>query len=226
MKIIINNVEFDYDLGCRLFKMKYAECPKDELADIWNDIQPMTFTEIAQNFKSIEQRRVAIGCLGLDNLVAQIKPILMDKSSIEKTTTWVGEDGKLIETKFTDTYELYKVSKESLLEGADNSWIEDAYYVKCKDTSTDRDYLIWVDLGSVFRTNNPNSWFNRVTHTINAIQAVAWTIQTNIEENNIEKIVRQGDCVLIKPINSKSEKIGETRHLTEKEYRELLVAES
>ena len=226
MKIIINNVEFDYDLGCRLFKMKYAECPKDELADIWNDIQPMTFTEIAQNFKSIEQRRVAIGCLGLDNLVAQIKPILVDKSSIEKTTTWVGEDGKLIETKFTDTYELYKVSKESLLEGADNSYIEDAYYVKCKDTSTDRDYLIWVDLGSVNRTNNPNSWFNRDTHTINAIQAVAWTIQTNIEKNNIEKIVRQGDCVLIKPINSKSEKIGETRHLTEKEYRELLVAES
>ena len=59
---------------------------------------------------------------------------------------------------------------------------------------------------------------------LNAIQAIAWTIQTNIPEGGIEKIVRQGDCILIKP--NTTERFRGERHLTEKEYKELLVAES
>jgi hypothetical protein len=96
--------------------------------------------------------------------------------------------------------------------------------VKCKDTSTDREYFIWVDLNSVYRTNNENSW-NFEKTKVNAIQCVAWTIQTDIEEGNIEKIIRQGDCILIKP-KSLTKGSGRVRHLTEKEYKELLVAES
>jgi sulfate adenylyltransferase subunit 1 (EFTu-like GTPase family) len=60
---------------------------------------------------------------------------------------------------------------------------------------------------------------------LNAIEAIAWTIQTNIGEDNIEKIVRQGDCIMIKPKNTK-DAAGVVRHLTEKEYTTLLVAES
>jgi hypothetical protein len=47
---------------------------------------------------------------------------------------------------------------------------------------------------------------------------------TNIEVGGIEKIVRQGDCILIKP--KKNCVFGRERHLTEKEYINLLVAES
>ena len=61
---------------------------------------------------------------------------------------------------------------------------------------------------------------------VNAIQCIAWTIQTNIAEGNIEKIIRQGDCILIKPKNMRSVGLVNDRHLTEKEYKELLVAES
>jgi hypothetical protein len=101
--------------------------------------------------------------------------------------------------------------------------------VKCKDTSTDREYLIWVDINNVWNVvtennKNLNRWeFN--IKDIDAIDCIAWTIQTDIPKGRIEKIVRQGDCIMIKP-KGKYETLGRERHLTSKEYLELLVAES
>jgi hypothetical protein len=59
---------------------------------------------------------------------------------------------------------------------------------------------------------------------IDAVQAIAWTIQTDVELGGIEKIVRQGDCVLIK--KKPKAKLGNVRHLTSEEYKTLLVLES
>ena len=142
--------------------------------------------------------------------------------TITKTTPWITKDGVLQSKTFEDTYELYKVSSDYFTKGVRWGRMNDAHFVKCKDTSTNREYLIWVDLEDVYRTNNNNRWdFNE--NKVNAIQAIAWTIQTNVPEGEIEKIIRQGDCVLIK---SKSDHRVNVRHLTEKEYRTLLVAES
>jgi len=226
MKIIIENVQFPYNEGCRLLKLKHADCPFEQLEDIWNDIVPLTFQEIAQ-FENLEQRRVGVICLGLDRLVKEVSPTLLNSKTLSKTTTWVNENGEIVTKKFKDTYELYEVKGEYFSKGLKNSWqrVDDCYFVKCKDTSTDREYLIWVDLNSVYRTNNEHSWdFNK--KKVNAIQCVAWTIQTDIAEGNIEKIIRQGDCILIKPKNVKSKGKVSVRHLTEKEYKTLLVAES
>jgi hypothetical protein len=225
--IVIDNQKFPFDIGCGLLKLKYEDCPFPEIQDIWDEIQPTKFVEIAK-FENLEMRRVGIKCLGLDRLVKEIKPVLLDKKTIKKETTWVNENGELESVKFNDTYELYRVNGEDFSEGF-QSWrkMEDSYYIKCKDTSTDREYLLWVDLRDVHRTNkNDDRWFTFDEKEVNAIQAIAWTIQTNIPKGQIEKIVRQGDCILIKP--KKNAKIGvlATRHLTEKEYRELLVAES
>ena len=229
MKIVINNTTFDYNIGCRLLKMKNGNVPFKELEDIWNDIEPMTFKEIAKDITNLEQRRVAISCLGIDNLIKEVKPKLIDKKTIKKQTTWVDESGNLINKKFNDTYELYEVTEKDL--GIDNSWNRDrkVHYVKCKDTSTDREYLIWVDAESVYRTNDTreSKWYSGnedYGKQINAIQAIAWTIQTNIPEEHIEKIIRQGDCILIK--KKPESVIGNIRHLTEKEYLSLLVTES
>ena len=233
MKILINNVSFDYNTGCRLLKLKYDECPNTiDLQDIWEDIVPMTFKEIATTLKNIEQRRVAIQCLGLERLTKEVKPVLINTKSIKKTTAWVNPNGELVTKKFTDTYELYKVKGEMINEGIEgNRWnkLNDVHFVKCKDTSTDRDYFIWVDAQSVYQVNNDRKWLSSDEDfglRINAIQAIAWTIQTNVAKDNIEKIVRQGDCIMIKK-KLPTETIGDTlRHLTEVEYLELLVAES
>ena len=224
MQIVINNQKFPYDMGCRLLKLKHKDCPMEQLEDIWNDIVPMSFKEIAK-LPNLEQRRVGVLCLGLERLASEVQPKLLSKKTLKKSTTWVDVNGNFVTTKFNDTYELYEVSGEYFNEGLEG-WrkMENAYFVKLKDTSTDRTYFIWVEPRSVYNTNNDNRW-NFELNKINAIQCIAWTIQTNVPQGSIEKIIRQGDCILIKP-NGKYEPLKSARHLTEKEYKELLVAES
>lgn len=224
MNIVINNVKFPYDIGCKILKLKHNECPFNELEDIWNDIIPANFTDIG-TLPNLEQRRVGILCLGLERLVNEINPELISRQTLNKSTTWVNDNGELITHKFNDTYELYKVNKDYFNKGLTgwNKMNENVYFVKCKDTSTDREYMLWVNINEVYQTNNLNGWYTK-PDDVNAIQAIAWTIQTDVPKGNIEKIIRQGDCILIKPFDHK--KTGDVRHLTEKEYRELLVAES
>lgn len=229
MKIIIENTRFDYNIGCRLLKTKYRNVPFKGLEDIWEDIVPISFKEIVSEIQNIEQRRIAVGCLGLENIYKEVNPTLIKSETISKETFWVGENGELIKKNFEDTYELYEVKGNVWGEGTDFGWRNpnNVHFVKCKDTSTDREYFIWVDAQSVYRTNNKDKWLSSSENfgeKITPIQAIAWTIQTDIEEGGIEKIVRQGDCVLIK--KKKKSESGSVRHLTEKEYRKLLVAES
>ncbi len=228
MEIVINNVPIEFNLACRILKTKGGDCPFDELQDFWEEIVPLNFKDIAQ-IPNLEQRRVALLFLGIERMIAEVKPELVSSKTISKQTTWVMESGELVEHKFDDTYELYKVNGGYFSEGVE-AWrkMSDAYYVKCKDTSTDREYLIWVDVNSVWNVKcendkNLNRWQFDV-RKIDAIDCIAWTIQTNIPQGNIEKIVRQGDCIMIKP-KGKYDTIGE-RHLSSDEYLNLLVAES
>ena len=236
MEIIINNLQFDFNIGCKILKLKYDECPvhmEKIIGDMWDDIEPITFREVAENIKNIEQRRVAFGAMGIDRIVKQVKPILVKKDIIKKETTWINKDGKLETVEFDDTYCLYRV-KASVLFGDDGrtGWgsPKDVCYVKFKDTSTDREYFIWVDAESVYKTNGGRNqdWFSSnedYISKITPIQAIAWTIQTDVEEGNIKKIVRQGDCILIKRKDN-SNPHSQRRHLTEQEYRKFLVLES
>lgn len=224
MKIVIENIKFPYDLGCGLLKLKHENCPFDELSDIWNDIEPLTFKDIAK-LENLEQRRIGIFCLGLERLINEVNPILISKKTLKKQTTWIDESGELVTTKFNDTYELYKVEGKYFSEGIKNSWesVNDVYFVKFKDTSTDREYMIWVDLRSVYETNNETNWGFDIDK-VDAIDCIAWTMQTNVPKGSIEKIIRQGDCILIKTYPKVN--FGSVRHLTSKEYKKLLVAES
>jgi hypothetical protein len=223
MKIVVNNTEFDFDIGCRVLKLKYDECPMEQLEDFWDSIEPLTFKEIAK-ISNLEERRVAIFCLGLEKLTKEVNPTLISRETISKTTQWIDKNGETINHEFEDTYELFEVDGSYFSEGLD-SWrrMANSHYVRCKDTSTDREYLLWVDFDSVKITNGFN-YYDK-SFEVNSIMAIAWTIQTNVPVGNIEKIVRQGDCILIKP-KGKYEPLSRERHLTEKEYRTLLVSES
>ena len=100
MKIVINNTKFDFNIGCRILKLKHEECPFEQLEDIWNDIIPYTFKEIATEITNMEQRRVAIDCLGLNRLRDEINPTLISEQNINKKTTWVNEHGQLVDKEF------------------------------------------------------------------------------------------------------------------------------
>ena len=96
------------------------------------------------------------------------------------------------------------------------------HYLKFKDTSTDREYLLWVDCGNIIRMKSEGK--NDGNIHVDAIDAIAWTIQTNLKKGDIEKIIRQGDCILLKRKEGVETNI--VRHLTGDEYRSLLVLES
>ena len=221
MKIVIQNRVFPYDLGCRVLKMKNKNvCPFEELEDVWDKILPLEFGDIAR-IENIEMRRIAFLYYDLEKLVKEVNPTLLESETIEKETTWVNENGELVHKTFSDTYELYEVKAEHLFKGFSRR--ELFHYIKFKDTSTDREYMVWVDLDSVKSTNSTG----RSVPEINPIQCIAWTITTNVPKGRIKEIIRQGDCILIKPKRG-TELLSsvETRHLTEKEYRELLTTES
>jgi hypothetical protein len=246
MKIIIDNVPFEFDLACKVLKLKGGDSPFEELNSFWNEIVPIDFAEISL-LPNLEQRRIAIKYLGIDDIVSQVNPQLVSEETISKETTWINELGVEETIKFDDTYRLFSVNENVLLKGKNekvNEWNKaKQYFVKFKDTSTDREYMIWVDIASVYNTNNKgtlNRWnIDNILKEgdVNAIDCIAWTIKTTLPIDNIETIIRQGDCVLLKPKSAKmfnalvdsgvevNEKIEE-RHLTSKEYRELLKFES
>src|SRR5580698_10319375 len=99
MKIIIENVKFPYDMGVRLLKLKYETCPFKEIEDIWRKITPVTFRDIAE-FENLEHRRVGVLCLGLERLVKEVKPVLVDRQTLKKTTTLVTAKGEVVTKEF------------------------------------------------------------------------------------------------------------------------------
>jgi hypothetical protein len=227
MKVVIDNLEFDYDLGIKLLKLKY-DTPIEGLENIWDSIETAKFTEICE-LENIEQRRVAINCYGLKRLHKELNAKLIDEKTIKKQTTWVLEDGTLETKQYDDVYTLYEIDGNIFNKEPDLRWekFRNEQYIVFKDTSTDREYLLWINNSSVYSTNNNDKYIerNRI-YPITATQAIAWTITTNIPEGNIKEIIRQGDCILIRPKDNNLEKLTNFRHLTEKEYLTLLTNES
>ena len=230
-KIVLENVTFDFDLGCKIARLKYKECPEQfkSLDSFWNDIIPATFSDIAQ-LPNLEQRRIGIKALGLEKLISEVKPKLINSTTLKKSTTWVNENGTIESFEYNDTYELYEVKGEVFSKGLESHQkMNDCHYIKSKDTSTDREYLIWVELQSVWDTNNPEKtgWQRPKNYLkkVNSIMAIAWTITTDVPQGHIEDIIRQGDCILIKP-KGVYIPLQQARHLTEDEYKTLISAES
>jgi hypothetical protein len=235
MKIIIDNVEFPFNEGCKLLKLKHGsntESPFKEIEDFWNEIEPLTFKEIITTFNNLEQRRIALSYLGLENLSKEINSKLVSTETISKQTTWVNKDGVTETIKFEDKYELYSVDPKELGAPQQHVWYNGSinmgsyHYLKFKDTSTDREYLLWVDCGNIIKMKSEvrsnDTHYRQID--VDAIDAIAWTIQTNLKKGDIEKIIRQGDCILLK--RKKGAETDVVRHLTSEEYRSLLVLES
>jgi len=240
MNIHIGGLPFPEDIGKRLLKTKYGECRFPELREEWDDIEPIGFFEIVSEISDIDLRGIAIRCIGMEGILKDIEPVLLASETLMKRTVWVEKDGSLIDREYEDTYELYKVKWSDLFFQKEDRHPDmedriDRYFVKFKDTTTRKDYLIWVDIDAIASgscisprvdlTKPIDMAVIRARLNVNPIQAIAWTIRTDIPLGGVKAIVRQGDCVLLKP-DPDCERLPEPRPLTESEYRKLMYCES
>jgi hypothetical protein len=146
----------------------------DECEQLWHDenVKPWTATEVFA-LQNQEQKYLLLSMIGADKIESEMEPTLVDRQVLTKqqpryAVTSKGEHklrdrfkkSELIEssTTYEDIYELYKFDKSKLETN------NDVYFVKCKDTSTDRVYYIYVD-GRDERCNR------------DAISAIAWTMR-------------------------------------------------
>lgn len=241
MKVIIENIEFPYELGIRMLKAKYRTCEFPPLEAMWDDIEPLRFGEIHQHLTNIGEMQIAFRCIGLEGMLRELQPKFISSETLSKTTSWLQSDGSIVEHHFEDTYELYRVGWQSLYTQWDPMSVPvdlrvSLHFVKCKDTSTGKEYVIWVDIRDVYRVNNSEpvgpvgqsaTIAKRIIEKkVNPVQAIAWTIQTDVPVGSIEYIMRQGDCILIRPFPHAINHRGDLRHLTEVEYRTLMRGEA
>jgi hypothetical protein len=241
MKVIIDAREFPSELGLRILKAKHGDCTFKSLEDVWHSIPPLTFASIIDGLDDPDRRRIAFKHLGLQGMIEEVSPTLVSRETLQKSTTWVDADGTLTRHNFEDVYELYRVCFRNKDEEENSSKLQrflsrnltEQYFVKCWDTSTAKEYVIWVNMRAIYTNNLPKDKknnANRLSETglerkVTPVQAIAWTIRTDIEPGGIEAIVRQGDCVLLRT-KPGAKRLESPRHLTEEEYLTLMSDES
>jgi hypothetical protein len=124
---------------------------KDNMMKLWDENAPLTVQEILQN-NNAEQRFYLLSQIDLADFEA-ISEVIDTQTVTKKQNTTViqGYNGgyrpkfvdmdtvSIVPVTYEDTYTLLKVKKEDI--NAQN----DVYIVKCKDTSTDRIYYLYVN---------------------------------------------------------------------------------
>lgn len=241
-RVMINGLSFPGETGLRILKLKHESCPFPKWQHAWDALSPLTFREIATLIRDVDRRRIAISFLGIERLLAEVESKMIKEETLEKLTTWVDPSGQIREHRFSDTYSLHRVRWTTLFGDLteetnrllNSNWNKprNQHFVKCQCTSTGKTYILWVDLRQVYRTNHPEvtrqdiddigHW--RIERLVDPIEAIAWTFETRLAKGSIESIIRQGDCILMRPVINPQ--IDINRHLTGEEYRTLLRAES
>ncbi len=242
LRVVISGFSFPGETGLRILKLRNETCPFPAWQEAWEVLASLTFREITERIKDIERRRIAISFLGMERMMAQVESKKISEETIEKLTTWVDTHGQLKEHRYSDTYSLHRVSWKTLygdlsaetLRRLNQNQLQtmNQHFVKCNCTSTGNDYLIWVDLRQVYQTNHPeedqekmqNISLRRIEKMVDPVEAIAWTFETQLAKGSIEAIIRQGDCILMRP--SIDPILKQKRHLTGEEYRTLLRSES
>ena len=124
--------------------------------EMYDSVTPYTPLEVFQTIGNQEQKMVLLSIFSPEEISESVNFELIDRQTIKKKQIKTLINGKeqvnktdldelliddvmLTEVEFDDTYELYKISKNLILTE------EDVFVVKCKDTSTDRIYHIYVD---------------------------------------------------------------------------------
>lgn len=189
----------------------------DVVRKAWDKTPELT-VEQAFTAPNIEHRRVMFNVMGVENLMASLKPQLIDRQTITRDNLVFDNDGNKRTEKLVDTYELYKIDGDRLFDGATNPnrWARErdnsVYAVKCKDASTDREYWIYVT--------------EEAADGKNALEAIAWTYQMKSGVNT-EEVYRQGEVIIAKHGDGKEPNHwGRFYHMTKEEYLTKIKAQS
>lgn len=179
MKTIKLNPDFTWDyvrwyyLDLQTDEPEYLQLV-DECEKLWHDenCKPWTAKEIFA-LDNQEQKYLLFSMIGADKIEEEMQPTLIDRQVLNKTQyrydvknkgvhklteRFKREDLTEEEVTYEDIYELYKFDKSKL------NTNNDVFYVRCKDTSTDRVYYLYVD-GKDERCNS------------DAVSAIAWTMR-------------------------------------------------
>jgi hypothetical protein len=123
----------------------------------YNTLEPYTPKEVFQVFSNQEQKMCLLSIFAPEDIAKNLDSVVVDTQTITKkqvrtvikdrnnqndksNLNLLNLDNVGLETvEYDDTYELHKSDKSVL--GTQN----DVYFVKCKDTSTDRVYYLFVD---------------------------------------------------------------------------------
>lgn len=211
---MIELLEFEFDI----------KLPSEEIVKSW--IEPFTVKE-ALGLANEEQKRIAMSVFNAEQILSDGDLKSVGKETLTKThPRWtVGADGEMSEetVTFEDTYELF-------IGNINNSRGVNAVYgiVKCKDTSTEREYYLFVDVATKRDRNR-----EILEYTKDPIEAIALTFRLPVphEKLNIDdvydSIYRQGDVIMSK---LKPEYVGHKmtidKPLTRKQYCDMIVTES
>ena len=194
--------------------------------EMWDSIVPITIQE-AFSERNAERRRVYFDCIGVEKIFKNLNPKSLDKQVIkkkrhrwdEKNDPWVHE--------FEDEYELFSIDPKELYATSDLSdWQKQRQAtkyvaVRCKCTSTQREYWIYVPEEEAI-CNGARVWDDDKKKRYDAIKAIAWTIRIDITDP--EKVFRQGDIIVAK--ESPTSKVVTPYHLNKDQYLQLMYSET
>jgi hypothetical protein len=235
---IVNNTSgFDLTTALRLWKTRYADDYRDFQKEVitheslndfdqfvqecWSNIIPVTVEE-ALKVKVIEERRTYFDAIGIEKLFKTLEPKLLDKQTIKKFRTRWDDTLEEYTHEFEDVYELYEIDGTKLFETDKWGRIPDPVYaVRCWCTTTNREYWLYVTREAALG----NRWTNGAEKA-DAIRAISWTIRIDVPEENIEKIYRQGDIIVVKIKDDVTETSMQPYHLSKENYLSLMYSES
>lgn len=242
--IVNNRSGYDLTTALRLWKTKYADDYRDFQKEViiheslndfdqfvqecWNKIKPVTVEE-ALMLENTEERRTYFDAIGIEKLFKQLDPTLLDKQVIKKKRQRWDDEFKEYTYEFEDVYELYEIEATKLFKSDrwGNPPRDHVYAVRCWCTTTNREYWLYVTKEAALGSD---WWYSdeKDRSTPDAIRAIAWTVRIDVEANNIEKIYRQGDIIVVKmtDVAKHTEHTFRPYHLTKEQYLEKMYSES
>jgi hypothetical protein len=239
--IVNNRSGWDLTTALRLWKTKYQDDIRDFHKDVithdqlqdfgqfveecWNRIEPFT-VEDALKVENTEERRTYFDSIGIEKLFKQLDPKLLDRQVIKKKRQKWDDDFKEYTYEFEDVYELYEIEGNKLFEK--DRWgngAQPVYAVRCWCTTTNREYWLYVNKQAAL---GDTWWHSQPKDQPDAIRAIAWTVRIDVEPENVEKIYRQGDIIVVKMTDAAkaTEHSFRPYHLTKEQYLEKMYSET